>query len=143
MSDKKFNLKTYQKIDGDEHIDMRLEEARGNIPDVINEKQLEPYRAGENDVLTEKLLETKRIGEETEITEKRLDTHKPKFANKYRNPSAHEGDMNKLEEQRLQGDPVEKEKYEMASETPKQFRWWEGVKSPDGLIGRASCRERV
>jgi len=133
MSDKKFNLKTYQKIDGDEHIDMRLEEARGNIPDVINEKQLEPYRAGENDVLTEKLLETKRIGEETEITEKRLDTHKPKFANKYRNPSAHEGDMNKLEEQRLQGDPVEKEKYEAASEAPRQFRWWEGVKSPDGL----------
>jgi len=133
MSEKKFNLKTYQKIDGSQHIDMRLNESRGNIPDVINEKQLESYRATEADVTIEKLLENNRTGEETEVTEKRLDTHKPKFANKYRNPAAHEGDMNKLEEQRLSGDPAEKEKYEAASQVGKQLRWWEGVKSPDGL----------
>lgn len=133
MSEKKFNLKTYQKIDGGEHIDMRLKETRKEAPDVINEKQLESYRGTEANVVVEKLLEQKRTGEDTEITEKRLDTHDAKFANKYRNPAAHEGDMNKLEEQRLQGDPVEKEKYELASKTSEQFRWWEGVKSPDGL----------
>lgn len=134
MSDKnKFNLKNYQKIDGGVHIDMRLKESREKAPDVINEKQLEDYRAGEAEVIVEKLLEQKRTGGETEITEKRLDTHKSKFANKYRNPGAYEGDMNKLEEQRLSDDPSENEKYEAASETPKQFRWWEDVKSPDGL----------
>jgi len=133
MSDKKFNLKTYQKINGDEHIDMRLEESREEAPNVINEKQLESYRATEPNVVIEKLLEDKRTGAETEITEKCLDTHKSKFANKYRNPEAHEGDMNKLEEQRLNGDPMEKEKYAPASEAPKQFRWWEDKKSPDGL----------
>ena len=129
----KFNLKDYQKTNGDEHINMRLEKQRSEAPDVINEKQLEDYRATESDVTIEKQLEEARTGEETETTEKRLDTHKPKFANKYRNPEAYQGDMNKLEEQRLQGDTNEKEKYEAASETPKQFRWWEGVKSPDGL----------
>jgi hypothetical protein len=134
MSERKFNLKTYQKIDGGVHIDMRLKESRTDkAPDVINEKQLEDYRGTEPDVTIEKLLEDKRLGAETEITEKRLDTHKSKFANKYRNPEAYEGDMNKLEEKRLNSDPVENEKYETASEVPKQFRWWEGVKSPDGL----------
>ena len=129
---KKFNLKNYQKINGDEHIDMRLDALRGDIPDVINEKQLEKYRPGEAEGLTELQLKKNRPGAETEITEKRLDTHKSKFANKYRNPEAHTGDMNKLEEQRLNNDPVEKEKYEAASSTPKQFKWWE-EKSPDGL----------
>ncbi len=133
MSDKKFNLKTYQKINGDEHIDMRLEQSREEAPNVINEKQLDVGRVQEKNVITEKLLEDKRTGEETEITEKRLDTHKPKFANKYRNPEAFTGDMNKLEEKRLENDPVEKEKYNPASEVASQFRWWEDVKSPDGL----------
>ena len=48
--EKKFNLKNYQKINGNEHIDMRLEQAREGSPDVINEKQLESYRATEADV---------------------------------------------------------------------------------------------
>jgi hypothetical protein len=133
MSKSKFNLSTYQKINGNEHIDMRLNKSREEAPDVINEKQLEDYRSKESDVLVEKLLEKNREGGADETTEKRLDTHKAKFANKYRNPEAYEGDMNKLEEQRLSGDPVEKEKYESASSTPKQLRWWEGVKSEDGL----------
>lgn len=133
MSDKKFNLKTYQKINGNEHIDMRLRDAHEKAPDVINEKQLESYRATEANVAIEKLLEDKRTGEETEITEKRLDTHKSKFANKYRNPDAHAGDINKLEEQRLLNDPSEKEKYEAASSAPKEFRWWENTKSSDDL----------
>jgi hypothetical protein len=133
MSKKKFNLKDYQKISGDEHIDTRLSKSRTEAPNVINEKQLEDYRGTEANVTIEKLLEKTRTGEEDEITEKRLDTHKSLFANKYRNEDAHTGDMNKLEEQRLKNNPVEKEKYEAASETPKKQRWWEGVKSPDGL----------
>lgn len=139
----KFNLKTYQKINGDEHIDMRLKESRKDAPNVINEKQLEDYRATESNVTIEKMLADKRTGPDTEITEKRLDTHKSKFANKYRNPAAYEGDLNKLEEQRLQGEPVEKEKYEAASEAPKQFRWWEGAKSPDGLKLAKSAKKVV
>jgi len=133
MNDKKFNLKNYQKINGDEHIDMRLEQSRQEAPNVINERQLEVGRVDEKNVTIEKLLEDKRTGEATELTEKQLDTHKPKFANKYRNPEAFQGDMNKLEEQRLQNNPVEKEKYDLASETASQFRWWEEPKSPDGL----------
>ena len=133
MSEKKFNLKTYQKINGNEHIDMRLNDTRGKIPDVINEKQLESYRATEANVIIEKLLDNKRTGEETEITEKRLDSHKPKFANQYRNPKTYDGDMNKLEEQRLSGNPVEDEKYSSSSSVGKKMRWWEDVKSDDGL----------
>lgn len=129
---KKFNLKTYEKINGDEHIDMRLEESRGDVPDVINEKQLEDYRADEVEGITEKQLEKNRTGEEDQTTEARLNTQKSKFATKYRNAEAYEGDINKIEEQRLNGDPVEYEKYESASSTPKQLRWWE-EKSPDGL----------
>lgn len=143
MSDKKFNLKNYKKINGDEHIDMRLEECRSEAPNVINEKQLEDYRSTESNVTIEKMLEKNRTGEETEITERRLDTHKAKFANKYRNEEAYTGNMNKVEEQRLQGDPSEKEKYEAASEAPKQFRWWEGVKSPDGLKVAQKKTEKI
>ena len=129
----KFNLKTYQKISGDEHIDSRLEEDRGNIPNEINEKQLETHRGTEPEVLIEKQLDDARQEKEaTELPEKRLDTKKGDFEIKYRNPSAYEGDINKLEEKRLASDPVENEKYTDASETPKDFRWWE-AKSPDGL----------
>lgn len=137
----KFNLKNYQKINGDEHITMRLKESHEEAPNVINEKQLESYRVGEENVTIEKLLEKNRSGADNEITEKRLDTHKAKFANKYRNPDAFNGDMNKLEEKRLTSDPVESEKYKPASETPSQLRWWEGVKSEDGLKVAKNTRE--
>ena len=129
----KFNLKNYQKINGDDHIDRRLKEDHGGVPNEVGEAQLEGYRATEEDVITEKLLEKKRLGGDEEVTERRLDKNKPKFANKYRNPSAYNGDINKLEEQRLLGDRAEDEKYSDASETPKPQRWWENVKSPDGL----------
>jgi len=33
----------------------------------------------------------------------------------------------------LKNDPTEDEKYTDASEVPKGLRWWENVKSPDGL----------
>lgn len=129
---KKFNLKMYEKTNGDEHIDMRLEESRGDVPDVINEKQLEDYRADEVEGITERQLEKARTGEASTIVERRLDINKSDFGTKYRNAEAYEGDINKIEEQRLNADPVEYEKYESASSTPKQLRWWE-EKSPDGL----------
>ena len=134
----KFNLKTYKKISGDQHIDSRLKEDHEKAPEVINEKQLEDYRGKEPQVTTEKQLEESRKAtkttEATEITEKQLDTKKGKFDIKLRNASAYEGDLPKLEEQRLKGDPIENEKYKPASETPKGMRWWEqGGKSPDGL----------
>jgi hypothetical protein len=131
-----FNLKAYKKTLDNANIDKRLEDSRDKsikVPEVLNEKQLESYRAKEKTALIQSLLEDKRTGEDTEVTEKRLDTHKPKFANKYRNPAAYEGDINKLEEKRLSNKPTEKIKYEAASTTPKKLRWWENVKSPDGL----------
>ena len=139
-----FNLKNYQKISGDEHIERRLRNEHGNIPNEINEGQLEKARATEPTELTEKQLEKVRSGGANEITEKRLDTDKAKFANSYRNPSAYEGDINKLEEKRLTNDPVEKEKYEDASETPKGLRWWdEAPKSPDGLKLAQKKNEKI
>ena len=134
----KFNLKTYQKISGDKHIDSRLQDEHENAPNEINEKQLDTHRAKEPEVLTEKQLEENRKAngtkEATEVLERRLDNEKGDFGIKMRNASAYEGDLPKLEEQRLSGDPVENEKYEDASQTPKQLRWWEqGGKSPDGL----------
>jgi len=131
---KKFNLKNYEKINGDEHITMRLQKEHGKEANEINEKQLKDYRVNKDkDVTIQKLLEDKRTGEDDEITEKRLDTHKAKFENEYRNSDAYRGDINKLEEKRLKGETMESEKYEAASETPKASRWWEDVKSPDGL----------
>lgn len=111
----------------------QLEIHRTEPKQVINEKQLESYRATEQDVVIQKLLEDNRTGDATQITERQLDTKKPMFGSKYRNKEAHSGNMNKLEEKRLKNNPVEKEKYEAASSTPKKLRWWENVKSPDGL----------
>ena len=139
-----FNLKNYQKIIGDEHIERRLRNEHGNIPNKINEGQLEKARVTEPTELTEKQLEKVRSGGVDEITERRLDTDKAKFANSYRNPSAYEGDINKLEEKRLMNDPVEKEKYQDASVTPKGLRWWdEAPKSPDGLKLAQKKNEKI
>lgn len=129
----KFNLKNYKKLNLDEHTEMRLKEQHSETPDVINEAQLEKGRVPEKDVTIEALLEKNRTGSATEVTEKRLDTADAKFDNKYRNAETANGNINKLEEQRLKNDPVENEKYEPASETGKQLRWWETSKSPDGL----------
>ena len=127
----KFNLKKYVKVNGDEHIDQKLGDSHEEAPEVIMEKQLEKGRTKKPEVILEGLLAEIRKGGAEQSPEYRLNNEKSKIV-EYRNPSAYEGDMNKLEEQRLKGDPVEDEKYEMASETPKDMRWWE-EKSPDGL----------
>ena len=134
----KFNLKSYQKINGNQHIDSRLREHHSDAPNKINEKQLDTYRGKESNFLTEEQLERSRSAsktkEATEITERRLNNAEEEFGVKQRNASAYEGDLNKLEEQRLKGSPVEEEKYEESSSTPKGMRWWEqGGESPDGL----------
>jgi len=134
----KFNLKNYQKINGDQHIDSRLSEEHSEAPNVVNEKQLDDYRGKEPNFLTEEQLEKSRASsntkEATEITERRLDNAKEEFGVKQRNSSAYKGDLNKLEEQRLKANPTEDEEYKESSSTPKGMRWWEmGGKSPDGL----------
>lgn len=134
MSKRKFNLKNYVKISGDDHIEYRLKnEQDDKAPNEIGESQLSGYRGKELNYLTEKQLDDKRTGGADQVVERRLDKQKSKFRNSYRNKSAYQGDMNKLEEKRLQNNPVENEKYESASFTPKGLRWWEGKKSPDGL----------
>jgi len=132
---KKFNLKNYIKISGDEHIESRLRQSHEDGKDVIGEKQLEDYRCNEQEALTEKQLDRQRGGnkESSELVEKRLDSGKSKFANNYRNPSAYQGNVNKLEEKRLANHPVEKEEYESASTTGKKLRWWEKTDDPMGM----------
>ena len=131
----KFNLKTYIKINGDEHIESRLDQDRGSIPKVIEEKQLEEGRVPESNVIMEKLLDKTRTQEATTVTELQLNNNDValKDSSVTRDLSTFDGDINKIEEQRLANDPVEKEKYIDANETPKKLRWWEDTKSPDGL----------
>lgn len=130
----KFNLKNYQKIDGDGAIEYRLKEEHTDksIED-ITEQQLEVGRVPEKDVTIEALLNKGRGSDDFEIIERKLDTKKADFNIKLRNPAAYEGDINKLEEKRLLNDPVEDEIYESASSTPKSMRWWETNKSKNDL----------
>jgi len=143
MSEK---FKDYQKIDGDEHINRRLERNEHNwyVPETITEDLLEDGRVPEKEVAIEKLLEKNRTGGAEVITERQLDTAKDQFGSKHRNPEAYEGDINKIEEWRIsqKEDPIEDEKYkDPASEFPKDKRWWE-VKSPDGLkIAKKNVKE--
>ena len=133
MSKSKFNLKNYEKIDGDILIGSRLMGEHKDAPNEVTEKQLDRDRIPEKEVTIEKLLEKNRTGGANVLTEGRLNTEKTGLG-LYRNPSAFKGNINKVEELRLSGDPVENEKYTDASETPKGLRWWEkGGKSPDGL----------
>jgi len=133
MSEQKFNLKDYVKINGDIPIGSRLMEEHGNVPNELTEKQLDKDRVPEENVTIEKLLEKTRLGGADMLPEGRFNTETSKLT-KYRNPSSYKGNINKIEEQRLAGNPVEKEKYSDTSETPKKLRWWEeGGKSPDGL----------
>ena len=130
MSDYKFVV--YEKLDGDLHTDSMLERDHGAIPEEVTDKQLKPHHVGCEDVTMEKLLEQTRLGSVESVTEKNLNESKDQFGSKHRNPSAYEGDINKLEEKRIAGNNIEDEEYEVASETPKRQRWWE-VKTKDGL----------
>ena len=133
----KFNLKQMKlaakkAINTDEHITMRLKEQHEKAPNQVTERQLDDNRFDTKDVTIEKQLEKVRMGSETGITEYSLNTNKGKFS-PLRNDKAAKGDINKLEEKRLAGKPVEEEKYEVASGVQKKLKWWEGLKTASDL----------
>ena len=124
---KLFNLKTYEKIDGDKHITMRLKDQHEEPANVITERQLDDRRVDEKNVIMEKLLDAKRTGSAEVIIERNLNESKGLFA-PLRNEKTSAGNINKIEEKRLKGHAVESEKYEASSQIPKQKRWWESLK---------------
>ena len=69
----KFNLINYQKIEGDEHIERRLQEQHGKEVDQVSEGQLKPCRVDESESITEKQLDKVRIGGGETLVEKMLD----------------------------------------------------------------------
>jgi len=128
-----YNFVVYEKLDGDAHTDRMLaEEHHGNVPEEITDKQLSSHRVNEQEVTIEKQLEKNRTGVVEKVIEKNLNTAKTEYGTKHRDASTYEGDINKLEEQRVKERNIEKEKYEVASEVPKRQRWWD-VKTKDGL----------
>lgn len=129
----RFNLKTFaaEKADDHEHNEKRLQKHHTDeAPEVITEKQLGKDRVVEKEELTEKQLEGRRTGGSNKITEKNLNDATGGLV-KHRNTSAHDGDINKLEEQRVSNKKSmqEREKYENASSTPEKKRWWEHLKA--------------
>jgi len=125
------HINTGEDFDND-HIDRRIEDQRGDVPNEVQEGQLEDCRVNVTEDIMEKKLDKVRTGQVETLTEDQLDSCKSKMC-KMRNPSAYEGDINKVEEQRLESNYVaEKEPYKSANEEPEQFRWWK-EKSPDGL----------
>lgn len=131
MSDYKFVI--YEALDVNAHTSRMLEEEHhGNVPTEITDKQLSSHHVGVKDTIMENLLEKTRTGAAEVILEKNLNDSKDQFGSKHRNPSAYEGDINKLEENWRKHYDYESVKYEPASETPKRQRWWE-AKSKDGL----------
>ena len=121
--------KSKEKNLDDTHTEMRLKEQHEEAPEVVTEKQLEKKdHEGEPDVTIEKQLEKVRTGSAETIIEKNLNDSKGLFGSNFRNPKAYEGDINKVEEKRLSGKKAEDEKYSASSSTPKQVKWWDGLK---------------
>jgi hypothetical protein len=138
-----YKFQVYEETPGDDHIDYRLQKEHKKAPQELTQKQLEDFRVDEKNVSTEKLLEKVRKGSAEVIIEKNLNDSKEGFGVKHRNEETYTGDINKLEEKRLASKPIEKEVYEVSSETPKKLRWWE-AKSPDGLkIAQKKITEKI
>ena len=131
----KFNLKNYKPSDGDAHLNKQLaDEPRAKIPEEITEKQLDSHRAAQPEQITEKQLDAVRKDNEALLPEARLDNEKPHFDVKYRNSDAHNGDINKLEEQRVgKKNRNETETYEASSKPAKDRRWWENKDGNENL----------
>lgn len=94
----------------------------------VTEDQLKKDRVSEKKETTEAQLDQKRVGGADSIIEKKLNDSKGGF-HKHRNSEASKGDFNKLEEQRVSKKKQEDEKAKTASSTPKNKRWWEGLKA--------------
>jgi hypothetical protein len=138
-----YKFQVYEETPGDDHIDYRLQKEHVKAPQELTQKQLEDFRVDEKNVSTEKLLDKVRKGSAEVIIEKNLSDSKEGFGVKHRNEETYTGDINKLEEKRLASKPVEKEEYELHTETPKKLRWWE-AKSPDGLkIAQKKITEKI
>jgi len=99
--------------------------------DVIVEKQLDKDRKETDDITTEKRLDDSRTGSKDVLIEGQLSRNNSNLV-AHRNPNAAKGNINKLEEKRVKGYNIEKEKQEPASEVDKPRRFWENS-SPDGL----------
>jgi hypothetical protein len=142
----KFNLKNHVKKDGDEHTDKKLREEHEEAVEEITEEQLSERRVNEKETLIEDLLEEQRkqagTSEADIITEGNLDSADQSL-HKHRNPEAYEGDVNKLEEQRLSEETQEEEEYELASETKGEMRWWEDVKDGKDLKLASDHKKKV
>ena len=135
-----FNLKKYLEKNAKKSEDATLTEHQlrntgkttPKEPEQISEAQLAKQRSGKDpDTVIEKQLEKvrKESGSET-LIEKQLDSSKSKIVS--HRSDTYSGNVNKLEEQRLAGKPVEKEKYEDAATTDKKKMFPE-VKGKDGL----------
>lgn len=111
----------------DLHTEVRLRSKPviNDEPGTVTQDQLEDQREGEPEALTEKQLDKARTGSAEALTEGLLDKSGSKLV-KHRNPDAHMGNINKLEEQRLaRDDRQEKEKYKPANSAPKGARFLE------------------
>jgi hypothetical protein len=126
----KFNLKKFaeKSNEGNKHTEQRLKSEHSEAPTSITQKQLEKDRVPEKNSTMEALLESKRLGSSDKIIEKGLNDSKGGL-HKHRNAEAHSGNLNKVEQQRLSKKPQEKEKYEAASSTPSNKRWWDKLKA--------------
>lgn len=105
-------------------------------PTTVSEDQLEDYRFDWPTQITEKQLDAPRKSatQQTVLVEGQLNESKGGLV-KHRNEDASKGNINKLEEKRLAGEKAsiqEKQKAELASETPKD-RMWDKKPDADGL----------
>lgn len=95
----------------------------------ITEAKLEDYRVDDDPKTTEQRLEAVRTESPAVTTEGQLN----KNADKCRNEEASLGNVNKVEEKRLEKDPVEKQEAKSASETPIEFRIEKMDSGKDGI----------
>jgi hypothetical protein len=123
------SIRIAAKKDGkDSHIQRGLNNDHVAAPDFITQKQLDRDRVPEKHTTIEDQLNSKRLAEtDFSITEIKLNNSKSKLV-KHRNAEAYTGDINKLEEQRLGKDPVEKEKAKLSSKVNPDKKWWEHLK---------------
>jgi len=115
----------------------RLRQEEDNeAPQQIHEQQLDGHRANNDDFLLnliQKNLDGVRTEEADRLSETRLENAKGGF-HQHRNPKTSEGNINQIEAQRLKDKKrQETEKQELASETPKDQRFWEAKPGKDGI----------
>lgn len=125
----KFNLKKMADKQGETHIEQKLRNQDSvKEHNEITQKQLENNRVKEKNAVIESLLDEKRAGKSDTIIEKKLNDSK-KGLHKHRNAEAYKGNLNKVEEQRLNTKTQESEKAELASSVNPKKKWWDDLKA--------------